>query len=388
MPHDPALYPWIERVATRMPTLSRPPAPVLALYSYGLVLAQPCGLTRVAVTLAALLGRSAHSVRQRLRDFYLPAARKRGPARAELDPAACFGPLLRWVVGGWADRRVALALDVTNLADRFHVLCAAVVYRGGAIPVAWHVARGNRPGGWNRHWKRLLRLLRAELGPGWQVLVLTDRGLESAALFGAICRLGWHPLMRVKGHGTFRPAGCRRARPMGQLVRRGGFWSGEGVAYRRQRLPCTLPACWQERHAGPWLILTDLAAPRGQAGWYGLRGGVEPLFKAVKRGGWQWQQARMTDPRRVERHWVVLAVATVWAMEVGGSAESGPLPAAPCPRGRRWCRVFRLGLALILVGLLGGQVAAGQFLPQPWPEPEGGHPTTTTNTMNHENTYP
>src|SRR5437588_6968848 len=122
MPHVPALYQWTARVATRLPTLSRPQAAALALYSYGLVLAQHCGLTRVAVTLAALLGRSAHTVRQRLREFYLPAGRKRGARRRDLDPSPCFGPLPRWVVGGWADRRVALALDVTNLGGRFHAL--------------------------------------------------------------------------------------------------------------------------------------------------------------------------------------------------------------------------------------------------------------------------
>jgi hypothetical protein len=36
--------------------------------------------------------------------------------------------------------------------------------------------------------------------------VLTDRGLESPELFRAIVRLGWHPLMRAKRCGKFRPA--------------------------------------------------------------------------------------------------------------------------------------------------------------------------------------
>ena len=43
-------------------------------------------------------------------------------------------------------------------------------------------------------------LLAAALGSGWQVLVLSDRGLESPDLFRTIVGLGWHPLMRVKAH--------------------------------------------------------------------------------------------------------------------------------------------------------------------------------------------
>ena len=47
-----------------------------------------------------------------------------------------------------------------------------------------------------------MRLLHQALGEGWQVLVLSDRGLESKELLEAITTLGWHPLLRVKKGGT------------------------------------------------------------------------------------------------------------------------------------------------------------------------------------------
>jgi hypothetical protein len=227
------------------------------------------------------------------------------------------------------------------------------------------------------------------LGGGWDVAVLTDRGLESAALFRAIRRLGWHPLMRVKAAGTFRPAGARRAVPMGRLVRPGGRFRAAGLAYGR-RLPCTLLASWDRGRAEPWLVLTDLAPPAGEPGWYALRAWIEQGFKCLKSAGWQWQRTRMTDPARVARHWAALAVATVWAMEVGGAAEaagSGPLPVLPRPRGRRWCRTFRAGLVLILTGLLGGRLPTGCFLPQPWPEPLHDQPPTSQ-APDCQKTYP
>jgi hypothetical protein len=75
----------------------------------------------------------------------------------------------------------------------------------------------------------------------------------------------------------------------------------------------------------------------------------------IKRGGWQWQRTRMRDPGRAERLWV--AVATLCLVEVGGLAEGEPRAETVPPfrsAGRsRVHRVFRVGLGLILAGLLG-----------------------------------
>src|SRR5262245_16439251 len=170
-----------------------------------MIRARGCGLSSVALALAPLLGQSDNTPRQRLREFYQPQHRKAGDRRRQLDVSACFAPLLAWVLARWPCRRLALALDVTNLGERFHVLCASVLYRGCAIPVAWKALAGNTPEPWHPHWVELLGRLRAALGDGWQVLVLTDRGLESPRLFTAIAACGWHPLMRVKAAGQFRP---------------------------------------------------------------------------------------------------------------------------------------------------------------------------------------
>jgi len=37
---------------------------------------------------------------------------------------------------------------------------------------------------------------------------------------------------------------------------------------------------------------------------------MEQGFKRIKRGGWQWQYTRMTDPARAERLWLAIAIAT------------------------------------------------------------------------------
>src|SRR5207237_542367 len=150
------------------------------------------------------------------------AGAKRGRRRQDFAVADCFAPLLGWVLSHWTCKRLVLALDPTNLADRLHVLCVSVVYRGLAIPVAWKVLAAGPKEAWHPHWVALLAHLHAALGEGWQVLVLTDRGLESPRLFAAITDRHWHPLMRVKAAGKFRPEGWHKFYAFQDFARRVG----------------------------------------------------------------------------------------------------------------------------------------------------------------------
>lgn len=374
MPHHRPLYDWTTRVATHFPDLPPGTARTLAAYSYGLVLAHACGLAAVALVLAAVLDQAFNTLRQRLRELYLPADQKAGRGRTALDPAVCCGPLVRWITAGWADKRVALALDVTNLGDRFHVLAVAVVYRGCSIPVAWAVLPANTKDPWNPHWVRLLDQVAGALGGGWTVLVLTDRGLESADLFRAITGRGFHPLMRAKAGGSFRPDRWHKFYPLASFAtREGDRFAAAGTAYKSAPLGCTLLACRVAGCADAWLVLTDLPVGAADPCWYAVRTWIEQGFKVIKSGGWQWQRTRMEHPDRAERLWAVVAVATLWLVEVGGLSEFEPRAETVPPLGRldrpRVHRLFRVGLAVILAGLLAGEVRPGRFVPEPWPTP-------------------
>ena len=393
-----ALYAWTEEVATHLPRLTRPQAAVLALWSFGMVLARSCSLTAVSLMLAATLQLKEGSVRQRLREFTYEAAAKRGEKRRELEVEACFGPLLAWVVAEWEGRDLALALDASSLGDRFVVLAVSVLYRGCAIPVAWAVLPANRKGAWRPEWLRLLRLVWRAVPRDWRVIVLADRGLYARWLFRRIVRLGWHPFLRVNSGGTFRPEGAGAYRPLAAFAPRvGDRWAGRGVAFqgKERRLGCTLLACWGEGYADPWLVLTDLPPEAAEVGWYALRAWIEQGFKFAKRAGWQWQATRMRDPARAARLWLALAVATLWLLRVGGAAEDAiaesTLPEdaaealAPPPRRRRSPRwrpvsVFRRGWTAILAALLNGlPLPTGRFRPEPWPRsptptPDHAHP--------------
>jgi hypothetical protein len=403
MSRPPELYTWKQQLASHLPGLSPVFLTLLALWSLGLILARRTGLSAVVGHLVPLLGQSDNTVRQRLREFYQEAPAKAGRHRKDFDPADCFAPLLAWVVALWPCRRLALALDVTNLGDRFHILTASVVYGGIAIPVAWKVLVGNQKEAWHPHWCALLQRLRPALGDDWTVVVLTDRGLESARLFLAIVGVGWHPLMRVKASGKFRPQGWKNWYHFGQLVPRvGRRFTAVGLAYKHaeEALACTLLGCWEAGHDGPWLLLTDLPQAAASPLWYGFRSWIEQQFKMIKGGLWHWQHTRMTDPERVGRLWLAVAVAILWLVVLGAAVESdarketlGEIRPGGASDGRvtRRHRLLSLGLAEWLAAQLQGRplpLPVGKLPEESWPETWHGVPTLTEEEFLSGPTYP
>ena len=381
------LYDWITEVATHFPHLSKPQAVVLALWSFGIVLAQCCSLSAVTTKLSPLLGKSPNTVRQRLREWYKAAPDKAGEHRRDLDVTTCFAPLLAWALAHWSSTRVALALDATTLGDRLTILSLSLVYRGTAIPVAWKVLWGNQPHAWKPEWLDLLHWFAGQVPSTWTVLVLTDRGLYARWLFQAICDLGWHPMMRVTRGGKFLPDGWTQPQEFWRFVPQVGRpWQGRGVAFPRKperRLACTLLACWTAGHKDGWYILTDLPPQAADAAWYGLRMWIEHGYKQFKSAGWQWQTTRIRQPDRAGRMWLALALATFWVVAVGGEHEHANEPRETMPhlpatevhqRGpadspaHRFASVFRQGIAVILAWLIQGRIPKPRkWYPEPWP---------------------
>jgi hypothetical protein len=298
--------------------------------------------------------------------------------------AACFAPLLGWVLAWWHGEALALALDATYLRDRLVVLSVSVLYRGTAIPVAWHVTAANRHGAWLTPALALLARLTPAVPATLPVLLLADRGLWSGRLWEQTRALGWHPLLRLRPDVRFRPTGGQRGRAAALVPGPGHAWIGAGVAFKHRavRRAGTLLVVWEAGQAEPWIILTDLAPDAVGPAWYGLRTWVELGFRALKRLGWQWERTRRIAADRVARHWLVLAVATLWAVATGTREEDAerlgrepahlcralPPPVAPH---RRRISVFARGLVRLRWQLLRVRRlwSVLWLWPEPWPEP-------------------
>jgi hypothetical protein len=232
---------------------------------------------------------------------------------------------------------------------------------------------------------KLLTTLAEGVPAHWTVIVMSDRGLYAPWLYAKIVSLGWHPFMRINTQGNFRPKGDGKFRSLATAAPAvGTAWCGAVDCFSQQtsRLQCTLLSRWDEGYQDVWLLVTDLAPEQATAVWYGMRSWIEGGFKDTKRGGWGWHQTKMVDPERAERLWLAIAVATLWAVSVGGEVDANlpvssleALPQTHVARRKatrrarpRMLSCFARGIVTI-VGLLirGEGLVVGRFVQEPWP---------------------
>ena len=100
-----------------------------------MVAANACGLPTVFVSLAALFGDTAQTMRQRLREWAQERSAKQGAQGVALDVTTCCAPLGQGVLSGWADEepRFALALEAATGGPRLTVFAVCIVDCGGGV---------------------------------------------------------------------------------------------------------------------------------------------------------------------------------------------------------------------------------------------------------------
>lgn len=376
-------YQLDDLLAAQLPQLRPAERRGLALWVQGAVLAQS-GCQSAVVTALEPMGHAPHATRQRLREWTYDGTARAAPCATSVDVEGCFAPLLRWVLEWWEGEELPLAIDATSLGKRWVVIAISVLYRGTAIPVAWHVKPGPGRGPWITPLQALLAALAAVVPPTLRVLVMTDRGLWSPRLWRSIQDLGWHPLMRVRPDATFAPRGLPRRPARTLVVGPGHAWVGAGTAFKHRdvRRQGTLVVVWAVDQAEPWLVLTDLSPADVGVLWYGLRVWTELGFRVLKSFGWHWERTRRSDAVRVARHWLVLAVATLVSVAYGTRVEDAlwhgvapphlRAPRTPPPLSeRRITSLFARGRAWLQIALLRARRLWRRLwlLPQVLPDP-------------------
>ncbi len=213
-------------------------------------------------------GFRGHATRPYLRGWLYDGSARAAPCQVPLEVAACFAPLLRWVWDEWEGTALTLAIDPTTKEEALVALIIRVVYRGSALPVAWHL----KPGGQARA---------LDPRPLWPAGPPRGRGVghpdgacplrPGPRLWEAICRQGWHPYMRYDRHMTF-PAATGPRRPAWRFVAEEGPYTVTArQAFRQRPRRCTLSLLWAPGPAAPWVVLTDEAPTVVDLGAYGMR---------------------------------------------------------------------------------------------------------------------
>lgn len=304
------LYQWIETVGTHFTNLKKWQAVGLALFSYGVVLAEKSQVGKVAEALA-MVGRIP-SVERRLRRWL---------SNDDIEIGRCCAAWIGWVWRACDLPRAVLLVDETDLGDRIGVMMVSLAYQGRAIPLVWRCYVANRAEGYPPQGQVLLiwgllahvlEVLPREARP----LVEMDRGLgHSSAMLRALQNLDVDFLVRVKTTARLTTRKGHTAL-LSQLVKPGESVTARGRLFTRDRqVSVSLIMVWEAAQREPWCLASN--SPTLRAPTYALRMWQEESFRDLKSGGWQWQHSELCLPHRAQRLILVLTLAYAWMLTQG-----------------------------------------------------------------------
>lgn len=334
------LYQWEQEIAAHLPTLNSWQQANVALFSYGVVLA---GSSQQGSVARAVNGREQVSSTVKRWQRFL--------GNAALDLEAFFVAWSGWVLGGLGREQVTLLVDETKLGDRLAVMVVGVAWEKRCLPLAWRVYPSNNAAaypaeGQVKMIEHLLKLVKAGMPDGVEVLVQADRGIgTSPELCQAVAGLEWHYLFRVTCQTKIVTA--QGDYTIAAQVQPGDMWAASGLVFKKRgRLPGHARAVWTLGYDEPWALVTNDDRLTGHE--YAQRNWEEHSFRDLKSGGWHWGESRIRLPLHMARLLVLLVVAYVWMVALGSQAVAAdtaqPLVRRPDGSTRRLWSLFKEGL--------------------------------------------
>lgn len=161
-------------------------------------------------------------------------------------------------------------------------------------------------------------------------VIIADRGFGNTRWLSEIQNRGWHFVQRISQEIYVETEGY-----IGQLhelgIRRG--WRprdwGVGTMTNMHFGPVRLTTVYERDADAPWFLVSNLQAksPAAIVNLYKHRMWIEAMFRDLKNRNWGlgMDHVHLTNERRFDRHFLILALAYVFLVAFGAIAESAGL---------------------------------------------------------------
>ena len=256
-----------------------------------------------------------------------------------------YVPMVMAAINNWNGKRLYLALDTTVLWNRYCMVHLSIICAGRAIPFMWKVMEHKSSTVAFEEYKLMLRLSHRLLSKYPDVMLLADRGFANHRLINWVTNSRWHYCLRlpcdVTIHGARRhPIELKYLYPKKSeavLYHNVGLWlEGE---YRSNLVLANVKGAKE-----PWAVITD-EDPTLQTLWqYALRFRIEELFLDSKSGAFQLEESKIRDRFALERLYLVVALALLFATSQGMAVQIAGLRQRVDPHYRRGLSYLKIGL--------------------------------------------
>jgi len=289
-----------------------------------------------------------------------------------IDALGLYAKLFRYALRGLVDSEIFLALDTSQLFDRFVLIRVALIYRGRSIPVAWSVVSGESSTlELEKYWYVLWRA-ETILFEYKRCVLLADRGFVDQKLFAFVRDLGWHMRIRVKET-------LRVVRPGKEALKIARLWPAKGQALFLHKVwitdkcfgPVYLALAQVQTAKGiqRWAILSDEPTDLNTFLEYGLRFDIEESFLDDKSGGFQLESSELFDVHALTRLGFIMATATLYLVSCGLAVVARGLRPLVDAHKQRGLSYFQIGWRWIKYALSHALTLFSFLLFDPLPDP-------------------
>lgn len=332
------VYQLCEKIRDYMPCLGYWQALTLALYCYGVMVAEKCLPSKVAEKCGAF--GTIPTVQRRL---------ERWLANDRIRWTVCCRAWCRWVLSRYSGEQIILLVDETKIGVYLSAMVVVLAYRGCSIPlVYWCYAPDAYPdGGQVALISTLLSWVLEAVPDSCTPILQADRGIgTSPELIRAVVALNWQVLFRIQRHTRILYRG--QVQSLAHVVNGPGqHWTASAKVFKKAGwLDLTVHVIWEVGYAESWVLITNASDDRTQHGWlYARRYWQEAAFRDLKSDGWHWQQARIFTPDHANRLLLVLCLASAWTLTLGTFAFDDPEVSAQLTKpSDKPLSLFRLGV--------------------------------------------
>ena len=268
---------------------------------------------------------------------------------------------------------VRLIVDGSKVGFEHRLLMVGLAYRRRAIPVAWSWVRSEKGHSSAYKQRALLDYVRRLTPDGAWVSVVGDSEFGAVKVIEQLEEWGWHYVLRQK-RSHLVVGGGDGWKPLGESIERAGQtrWMENVLLSRLHAHRTNLLLHWKGGETEPWLLATDLRAPRQALSAYRRRMWIEEMFADFKGHGFDLESTHLRRFGRLSRLTLAVAMLYVWLVVYGAEVVKRGQRCLVDRSDRRDHSLFRLGYNMLDRRLAQGIRPFVRLLPSSLPKLSGG----------------
>ncbi len=243
---------------------------------------------------------------------------------------------------------IRILVDGSKVGNNHQLLMVSVAYRRRSVPVVWTWVRAPRGHSSSKKQLALLSYLRKLLPDEAEVLLLGDSEFGAVDVIRQVEKWSWDYVLRQKSSHLVQLADGKW-KAFGDFAQKAGesIWLGKGLLTQKHAHSVNLLAHWKKGEDIPWLLATNLKTRKATIKGYKVRMWIEEMFGDMKGHGFDLENTRLRDFRKLSRLTFAVALLYFWLIAFGSKIIKSGLRRLVDRNERRDLSIFQIGLRSI-----------------------------------------